>query len=411
MTTNAIETDVLIIGGGPAGALLVCLLARLGQRVVLAERELNAERSFRGETIAARSVVTLRELGFEPALSQHGYVELTGISFWEKGRRIVHADYRNFPIGALPIDIPQPALIDAFFNSARAFPRCDIMKGANFVSLIEEDGVVRGAILKTRDGETIEARARLVVGADGRFSRVRKASLLEATITPMERDFLWFKFPRPSDWGNDAQLVVDRDRHLVILPTFPDLLRVGYNLPKRGFEEIRKRGIEAFRADIAELDPRLAPLVEAHINGWQDTSFLEIFTAELRDWARDGLILIGDAAHTATPILGQGVNLAIQDAVYLAPTIAAALSRTASDVLPAAEFAEFVAKRRAHKAMVTKFQRAQEASLAKNSPVGTLLRRARLKALDLFPLKYRLLDRVMNAPHDMSVEAIHAGAL
>lgn len=408
---RTIETDVLIIGGGPAGALLLCLLARRGLRATLVERETTAERSFRGETIAARSVVTLRELGFGPALEQHGFVELTGISFWENGRRIVHADYGNFPIDALPIDIPQPALIEMFFDAASACPRCEIMRGTNFLSLIEEDGAVRGATLKDRSGETFEARARLVVGADGRFSRTRKASGLDATITPMERDFLWFKLPRPADWGNDSQLHVKRDRHIVVLPTFPDLLRVGFNMPKGGFEKLRRRGVEAFRADIAELDPRLEELVETHIRGWQDTSFLEIFTAEMREWARDGLILIGDASHTGTPILGQGVNFALQDAVYLAPTIEAALSRTENGVVRSGEFTEFVAKRRAHKSMVTRFQRVQERSLAKSSPLGTLVRRARLRALDLFPLKYRLLDRVLNAPHDMPLEGIHAGAL
>jgi 2-polyprenyl-6-methoxyphenol hydroxylase-like FAD-dependent oxidoreductase len=411
MTTNTMTTDVLIVGGGPAGALLGFLLARRGVAVVLAEKNVTTERSFRGETIAARSVLTLRELGFEPALARHGYVPLTGISLWEKGRRIVHADYQRFPIDALPIDIPQPALIQAFLDASEPFPSHTALMGASFVSLFEEEGAVRGATVRMRGGETLDIRARLVVGADGRYSRVRKASMLEATITPMERDFLWFKFPRPPEWGHDAQLVVDRDRHLVILPTYPDLLRVGYNLPKDGFSQIRKQGIEAFRAGITELDPRLGPLVEAHIGGWHDASFLEIFTAEMEEWARDGLILIGDAAHTATPILGQGVNLAIQDAVYLAPVVAAALARNADGVVRAAELADFVGKRRTHKAMVTRFQRAQEASLARSSAVGTLLRRMRLKALDLFPLKYRLLDRVMNAPHNMSAEALHVGTL
>src|SRR5262249_9624333 len=152
------------------------------------------------------------------------------------------------------------------------------------------DGVVRGAMLKRRDGGVVEARARLVVGADGRFSKVRTASGLDATITPMSRDFVWFKVPRPEDWGHHAQVVVKRDKHPVILPTYPDLLRIGYNLPKRGFSDIRQRGIEAFRADIAELDPRLGPLVETHIGGWHDTSFLDIFTAEMDQWARDGLV-------------------------------------------------------------------------------------------------------------------------
>ena len=407
---DTVQTDVLIIGAGPAGALLGNLLGRRGVKVVLAEKNTRTERSFRGETIAARSVVTLRELGFEPALARHGYVELEGISFWENGHRIMAADYNRFPIGALPIDIPQPALLEAFLDASRQLPSCEMLMGTNFMSLIVEDGVVRGAVLNGQGGRPVDVHARLVVGADGRFSRVRKASGLEVVITPMERDFVWFKFPRPDDWPHQSQLVVNGDKHLVILPTFPDLLRVGYNLPKKGFAKVRERGIEAFRASIVELDPRLAPLVEEHITGWHDTSFLDIFTAEMENWARDGLLLIGDAAHTSTPILGQGVNLALQDAVYLAPVLTAALARGGNDVVRAAELAAFVEKRRAHKAMVTKFQRVQEASLAKGSLLGTLLRRTRLRMLNLHPMKYRMLDRVMNAPHDMSVEANYARA-
>ncbi len=402
MTTNdLISTDVLIIGGGPAGALLGALLARRGVRVVLAEKELEQARSFRGETIAARSVATLNQLGFGPALDAHGYLSLTGITLRENGRRIIHADYRKFPVGAVPIDLPQPALIKIFLDAARAQPSFSLRGGAAFLRLIEEAGVVCGAVLKSKDGSLTTVRARLVVGADGRFSKVRKASELPVTITPMERDFLWFKVPRPEGWGQDAQLVVRGNKHLVILPTFPDLLRVGYNLPKHGFTEIRRLGFEAFIAGIVDLDPRLAPLITEHVRSWDDTSFLEIFTAEMVEWSRDGLVLIGDAAHTSTPILGQGVNLAIQDAVYLAPVVARRLARH-RDPIAAIELADFVAQRRAHKDMVTRFQRLQENSLAQHAPWKTLLRRARLKLLDLLPFKYRLLDKVLNAPHDMA---------
>jgi 2-polyprenyl-6-methoxyphenol hydroxylase-like FAD-dependent oxidoreductase len=122
------------------------------------------------------------------------------------------------------------------------------------------------------------------------------------------------------------------------------------------------------------------------------------------------MILIGNAAHTATPILGQGVNLALQDAVYLAPVAAAALAQGTSGPIPAAAFASFVKRRRAHKAMVTKFQRVQEASLSKKSQIGTMLRRTRLRMLDILPAKYPMLDRVMNAPHDMPAEAAYASA-
>ncbi len=397
--------DVLIIGGGPAGALLACLLARRGISVLLAEKQPTHERSFRGETVAARSVQTLKRLGFGDALDRSGYLEVPGIRMWENGRCILHLDYRRFPIDALPVDIPQPTLLGAFIQSARACPSFSLAMGTSFVRCLGEGGTVHGAVLRRKDDDTeIEVRARLLVGADGRFSRVRKESGLAHVIQAAPRDFLWFKLPRPADWDDNAQLVVNRDQHLVILPTYKDLLRVGCNLPKRRFSDIRSAGLDALKSSITQLDPRLGSLVHEHVQSWEDTSFLEIFTVEMEEWARDGLLLIGDAAHTVTPVLGQGVHLAIQDAVLLAPVLAAALGCGCADrPIRAAELDGFVAARRAHKSMVTRYQRRQEASLAQHNPWMTMLRRAQFRALNLFPLKHSLLNRLINAPHGVDL--------
>lgn len=393
------RTDVLIVGGGPAGALLGCLLAQRGIEVLVVEKQRHLDRDFRGETLAAPSVVTLRALGFGPALDRHGYLETEAVTMRMEGRRVLRVDYGRFGLDVLPIDIPQPALIGIFNEESAALPGYTYAAGTSCTGLIEEDGVVRGAVLK-QGGERAEVRARLVVGADGRFSKVRKEAGIQARVTPMERDFLSFKLPRPAGWGNEAELVVERDKHLVVLPTFPDFLRVGHNLPKRGLAELRKEGFDAFRDGIAAIDPRLAPLLGEHLRSWDDTGFLEIFTAEVEDWARDGLILIGDASHTCTPILGQGVNLAIQDTVCLAPVIAGALRRAgAHEAVPAAEFSSFVTTRRKHKNLVTRFQRMQEGALAQHTPLRTLVRRARFRTLDRLPLKYAVFGKVINAPH------------
>jgi 2-polyprenyl-6-methoxyphenol hydroxylase-like FAD-dependent oxidoreductase len=397
--TAVTSTDVLIVGGGPAGALLGCLLARRGIDTVVVEKQARLDREFRGETIAAPSVLTLRQLGFGPALEAHGYLRTEGITMRMEGRQVFTVDYRRFPIGEVPIDIPQPALIQMFIDAAAARPHFRYNFSTSFVRLMEEDGAVLGAWVRRPDEAPTQVRAQLVVGADGRFSKVRRAAGLPHDVQPTARDFLSFKLPRPPDWGLQAELVVDHDRHLVILPTFPDFLRVGHNLPKRGLSELRAAGFDAFKASIGELYPRLAPLVDAHLHSWDDTSFLEIFTAETQRWARDGLVLIGDASHTCTPILGQGVNLAIQDAVSLAPVIANALAGGTHPVITADELSAFVESRRQHKVSVTEFQRMQEAALAQRSPLAVRLRRARFRTLNALPIKYRIFGAVLSSPH------------
>ncbi|TRD17800.1 FAD-dependent monooxygenase [Palleronia caenipelagi] len=398
--TELYDTDVLVIGAGPAGAILADVLARQGIRVTLVERATSAERSFRGETVSALSVKIMKDLGYGERLRESGYLPLEGIAFREDGKELLSADYRRFPIGQLPIDMPQPQLLGVAIDAARSATDFKFLPGTQFLSLIEEGDVVKGAVLRRAGGEAYEVRARLTVGCDGRFSRVRKLSGLEAKVTPMPRDFLWFKLPRPDNWQQTSQLVVSSDRHLVILPTWPDLLRVGYNVPKGGFGDQRQKGIEAFHDGIAALDPRLADLVREHVTSWNDVSLLDIFTAELDEWARDGLLLIGDSSHTVTPILGQGVNLAIQDAICFAPVIYHAITE-GTETVPAAAMRAVMAERRKHKAMITSFQRMQEANLAQHTRFGTFLRRLKMRFLHNSPVKYKVLNRTLNAPHGL----------
>lgn len=394
-----LAADVLIVGGGPGGALLGYLLARRGFQVVLAERQATLEREFRGETIAAASVVTLRKLGFGPALEAHGYLRTERVTVFAEGRPVLEIDYRRFAAGEVPIDLPQPALIGMFVDAAARYPGFSYLPGMTFVDLVEEDGVVRGGWVRSKNGRPTLIRSRLLIGADGRFSKVRRMAGLDAKVQQMARDLLSFRLPRPPDWGLRAELRVDHDRNLIVLPTFPDTLRLGQNVPKHGLAELRAAGFDAFKAGIAKLHPGLAPVVEQHLTSWADTSFLEVFTAEVPQWTRDGLVLIGDASHTCTPILGQGVNIAIQDAVCLAPVVARSLAAGQDQAVAAAGLAGFVAERRRHKALVTRSQRLQETALAQRSPAAVLARRARYRIIGALPLKYRLFEKVLSAPH------------
>ena len=96
-----------------------------------------------------------------------------------------------------------------------------------------------------------------------------------------------------------------------------DYWQCGYVIHKNGYDEIRSRGLEAFRAEILEI----APFVENRVNelrSWDDIRLLTVQVDRLEKWHRPGLLCIGDAAHAMSPIGGVGINLAIQDAVAAA---------------------------------------------------------------------------------------------
>jgi len=95
---------------------------------------------------------------------------------------------------------------------------------------------------------------------------------------------------------------------------------------KGGFAEIQRRGIEALRADIVQLNPFLRDRV-GELRGWDDIKLLTVQVNRLRQWYRPGLLCIGDAAHAMSPIGGVGINLAIQDAVAAANILIPELRR------------------------------------------------------------------------------------
>jgi 2-polyprenyl-6-methoxyphenol hydroxylase-like FAD-dependent oxidoreductase len=88
-------------------------------------------------------------------------------------------------------------------------------------------------------------------------------------------------------------------------------------IPKGGFEALKERGLAALRARIAALAPFVSDRV-GELRSWDDLKLLTVAVDRLTEWARPGLLCIGDAAHAMSPVGGLGINLAIQDAVAVA---------------------------------------------------------------------------------------------
>lgn len=365
--------DVCIVGGGPAGVVLALQLARRGVVVTLLEGSSSYKRLFRGESMQPDTVGIFHELGIADRLSEHGYMETHQLEVVERGRTLLRVNYRNRPYRhRFIMDVPQPVLLEALHEQLARYSNCIVMRGAVCTGLLEREGKVAG-VTYSWDGSSGDLEARWVIGADGRYSRVREVSGLKYLKVPMKRDFVWFKVPIPDGWEETtAKIMLAGANHLVLLPTFPYLFRAGVNIPKGTFLEMKQKGIEAFFELITQIDPSLARHVREHVHGWNDVNMLEIFTVTMKSWWRDGLLLIGDAAHTVSPILGQGVNLAIQDAMELAPMFADAKASGCAD---RQLFSRFQAKRQPVIDFVLKVQLRQEKFLSSESSLVQMMRR------------------------------------
>lgn len=133
-------------------------------------------------------------------------------------------------------------------------------------------------------------------------------------------DVLWFRLSRrPSD-PEETTGRFDIGRIFVMINRGA-YWQCGFVIPKGSLEELRERGLEAFRDSVARIAPFAADRV-GELPDWDAVKLLTVRVDRLLRWYRTGLLCIGDAAHAMSPIGGVGINLAIQDAVAAANALA-----------------------------------------------------------------------------------------
>ncbi|MGH6657114.1 MAG: FAD-dependent monooxygenase, partial [Actinocrinis sp.] len=374
--SGELHTEVVVVGGGPAGLTLGLELAKRGRQVIVLEQSGHFERSFRGEAISPDSVWILQGLGLYERVREHT-LETTRMEVRDGGRTVLATDFTLFDLPCpYPTELPQPPLLNAIAEQAAALSSFRLIRRATAVELLRDgDGRIAGVVCQGPDGP-FEVHATLTVAADGRFSKIRELAAIPYQKLPLERDFVWFKIPLPSSWdAHTYRVSLLAGRHCVFMPTVPDQIRVGFNIPKGELRELRRRGIGALHERVDELAPELSAAVREHVTGWSGTSMLDIFTTIVPRWSIPGLVLIGDAAHTLTPILGQGVNHALLDSVTLAPMLAGALARPDQAAAVDRATLRFQRGREASVNASREIQLRQERAFALSGPVQVALRK------------------------------------
>ena len=315
------DLDLVVVGGGPAGMMAGMLFARAGCRVQVLEKHADFFRDFRGDTVHPSTLELLRELGLIDEFLKRPHDEIRSLTARVADKKITIADLSHLPVESRFVALmPQWDFLDFLAQEARHYPGFDLRMEAEAVDLIVEHERVVGVRLK--DGG--EVRAKLTIAADGRSSILREIAKLPKEDLGAPIDVLWFRLPKDRTETNvtggtfgAGTLVVQIDRG--------DYWQCAYVVPKGAADEIRGRGIEAFRNDVARAAPELAKVTDT-LGSWDQVKLLTVTLDRLERWWRPGLLAIGDAAHAMSPVGGVGINLAVQDAVAAANILAGPLA-------------------------------------------------------------------------------------
>jgi 2-polyprenyl-6-methoxyphenol hydroxylase-like FAD-dependent oxidoreductase len=318
-----INTSCCIVGGGPAGMMLGLLLARAGVDVIVLEKHADFLRDFRGDTIHPSTLELMHELGLLEQFLKlpHQKVAALGGRFGERLYRL--ADFSHLPTACKFIALmPQWDFLDFIADQGRRYPGFQLKMQAEATDLILDGGRVAG-VRATAPAGPLEVRAALTVGCDGRHSMVRQKAGLAVDDFGVPMDVLWFRLSRKPHDTMATGGVFGKGRIFVMLER-GDYWQCAYVIPKGSVDELRKRGIEEFRREVARTEPAMGDRV-GEIADWTQVHLLTVQVNRLQRWQRPGLLCIGDAAHAMSPVGGVGINLAVQDAVAAANVLADAL--------------------------------------------------------------------------------------
>ncbi|HEY4233491.1 MAG TPA: FAD-dependent monooxygenase [Lacipirellulaceae bacterium] len=328
--------SVVIVGAGPAGMALGYLLARRGIGTTVLETHRDFARVFRGEGLQKSGIDAIRQMGLGERLDRIPYVEAQTIAVYSNGRLVVRAPAAGLGRADVRL-VSQPALLESLVEAAGAFPSFRLDRGVSVRDLVREGDRVVGVKLGSPEGGH-EYRADLVIGADGRNSITRKQSGLAEVFPPQSFDILWFKVPYTDDYPDRETALVDIGAKRVGLafPTADHQLQAGFVIPKGTYAALRARGADEWTEElIAGLPTFLAEHLRAHRDAVAGALLLDVICGRLTEWTVPGLLLIGDAAHPMSPVGGQGVNIALRDALvaanHLVPVLMAGGDGAASD--------------------------------------------------------------------------------
>jgi len=326
--------DVIVVGGGPAGASTAFALARMGARVTVLDRARFPRPKPCAEYLSPQASRVLADMGVLQAVEASGAAQLAGMIVRAPngarihGRFLAEHGFRAFRDRGLAL--PRAVLDELLLGAARG-AGARVEEGARVVEVTRDaSGRVTGVETLGADGAHHARAARIVVGADGLNSVVAQRLGLARRWGWPRRLALVAHFREVAGITEFGEMHVARDGYVGLADVGHGLTNVAAVFPLRAGRDIARdpaRFFEAWLARQPELGPRFAGARRV-----EPVRAVGPFASHARRAWAPGALLVGDAADFFDPFTGEGIYSALRGG-----ELAAHYARAALDAASARE--------------------------------------------------------------------------
>lgn len=393
-TSDNIDYDLIIVGGGMVGASLACALEHQDLRIAIIEAvpyQADQQPSYDDRAIAlsfgTRRIFDGMSL-WEDIQSHVTPIERIHVS--DQGRfGFTRLDCRQENVDALGYVITARELGSALINRLGQLDNLTLISPATLTDL--KLGTDHATVVMDHNGKTETLTTRLIVAADGGNSAIRQQldirtsdqdyqqTAIIANITP-ERPHLQVAYERFTQNGPLALLPMPDNRCAVVWTRHP-----------KDVEHLLTLADDEF---LAELQPCFGYRLGRFLKAGQRSAY-PLRLIQAREQVRNRLTLIGNAAHTLHPIAGQGFNLGLRDVASLAEILSQAFQQQ-EDIGDLKILEDYAQWRRQDHRQVIAFTNTLVGTFSNHFPPLALARNLGLIAMDIMPpLKHSLARHAM----------------
>lgn len=369
--------------------MLALALAQKGIKTIVFEQAPGPPQGLRGEILQPNGQQVLDRLGLLGRLPVESTRTIHKFHFCRVGgERLCTVDYSELPppynqaVVTLP-NVAHHAILNAIENESSV----SLRYRSAFTGLIRENGQVVGLTAKQGD-DLVTVKAKVVVGADGAFSKVREAMQIPADLHLYPQGYL-IAIVEAAVPISEAKYLVGKRTILGMFPAAGNKVYLFYMIKAGSYDRVKEQGIAALQESWIAINPSSEKIFRT-LTDWRQTAFMPTGRVRTPTWVADGAVLIGDAAHAMNPHASQGRMQAMVDAMTLADLLPECLAK---QDYSAATLKRYEDSRRPHVTMLQKLADEQVLFWNTANPVIAFLRDRVFRTLDRNPrLRYRVLS-------------------